>query len=765
LIRSLEREKVFEIILLVAFSVFILVFFFALLSMNGMVLGNDPAVHLQRAQSLLSTGIIPISDIAWTPPLFHIVLAAFITFTGATSVGQTIFLVKSVAALVNWLLIFAVYLIGAKFFSRKIGFLASFLLFLSFPLYELNFWGGYTTVLSLGFLCMLFLYLSSEKKSLGATFIIFIFTFSLVLTHQLTTFLALFIFPPFILVMLVKYKGRYPRAWVAALLGGVIAFAVYYLLPILPYLGSLIDIVFFQLKEMVYQIPSVYPQAFMVNFGFIIFLAFSGLVIAFFKLRARKSLSVYLLLSLAFFVPLFFSQSYLLGFYLPFQRFVYYLLPTIAVFGAVAFSFALDRFSVFYSKYKNKWKNPRLKIVAATVVVLICALLLFRAGVVYGKIMESSVFYSTSDIKGFDAGTWLKTNYPGPATVVVTEVPGSWFAMFSGKSIIAQTDPIVERNVIATSVLDLSYEFEHPLTIIRAYESKGAISDEDYVSLNSVWQRVTYSSADGDFLNYTVNGVSHSSNLSNFRREIIFEDQGYPKKLVIKYSNNDVALTQTILVQNDSYPLDVSWTVTSLKNEITDVAFQISSHFDLFFSFKEAYLPGLLDWDNPWTRPSEVNGNEWAVIDFSRTTLTDNFIGFYDDKNAVAFAIKFAELPDWGNIGALTSRQIDALRFQYNFDKISANNSASFAYQTLTFSHSSFAEMKNLSELKGLFDFKPAAAFEVQSRDYHDSIRENNIDFIVYDKNQLDTKLVRAKILELVYSNDRYVIFKINNNP
>ena len=765
MIRSLEREKVFEIILLVAFSVFILVFFFALLSMNGLVLGNDPAVHLQRAQSLLSTGVIPISDIAWTPPLFHIVLAAFITFTGATSVGQTLFLVKSVAALVNWLLIFAVYLIGAKFFSRKIGFLASFLLFLSFPLYELNFWGGYTTVLSMGFLCLLFLYLSSEKKSLGATFIIFIFTFSLVLTHQLTTFLALFIFPPFILVMLVKYKGRFPRAWVAALLGGVIAFAVYYLLPILPYFGSLIDIVFFQLKEMVYQIPSVYPQAFMVNFGFIIFLAFSGLVIAFFKLKAHKSLSVYLLLSLAFFVPLFFSQSYLLGFYLPFQRFIYYLLPTIAVFGAVAFSFALDRFSVFYSKYKNKWKNPRLKIVTAAVVVLICALLLFRAGVVYGKIMESSVFYSTSDIKGFDAGTWLKTNYPGPATVVVTEVPGSWFAMFSGKSIIAQTDPIVERNVVATSVLDLSYEFEHPLTIIRAYESKGAISDEDYVSLNSVWQRVTYSSADGDFLNYTVNGVSHSSNLSNFRREIIFEDQGYPKKLVIKYSNNDVALTQTILVQNDSYPLDVSWTLTSLKNEITDVAFQISNHFDLFFSFKKAYLPGLLDWDNPWTRPSEVNGNDWAVIDFSRTTLTDNFIGFYDDKNAVAFAIKFAELPDWGNIGALTSRQIDALRFQYNFDKISANNSASFAYQTLTFSQSSFPEMKNLSELKGLFDFKPAAAFEVQSRDYHDSIRENNIDFIVYDKNQLDTKLVRAKILELVYSNDRYVIFKINNNP
>ena len=236
-------------------------------------------------------------------------------------------------------------------------------------------------------------------------------------------------------------------------------------------------------------------------------------------------------------------------------------------------------------------------------------------------------------------------------------------------------------------------------------------------------------------------------------------------KLVIKYSNNDVAITQTILVQNDSYPLDVSWTVTSLKNEITEVAFQISRHFDLSFSFEKAYLPGLLDWDNPWARPSEVNGNEWVVIDFSRTTLIDNFIDFYDDKNAVAFAIKFAELPDWGNVGALTSRQIDAVRFQYSFDKISANNSASFAYRTLAFSHSSFPEMQNLTDLQGLFDFKPATTFEVQSRDYHDYIIENNIDFVVYDKNQFDTKVVRAKILQLVYSNDRYVIFKINNNP
>jgi hypothetical protein len=33
----------------------------------------------------------------------------------------------------------------------------------------------------------------------------------------------------------------------------------------------------------------------------------------------------------------------------------------------------------------------------------------------------------------------------------------------------------------------------------------------------------------------------------------------------------------------------------------------------------------------------------------------------------------------------------------------------------------------------------------------------------VYDRNQLDTKLVRSKLLELIYSNDRYVIFKVKD--
>jgi len=35
---------------------------------------------------------------------------------------------------------------------------------------------------------------------------------------------------------------------------------------------------------------------------------------------------------------------------------------------------------------------------------------------------------------------------------------------------------------------------------------------------------------------------------------------------------------------------------------------------------------------------------------------------------------------------------------------------------------------------------------------------------IVYDKNQLNTNLISAPILEMVYSNDRYVIFRVRSS-
>jgi hypothetical protein len=760
-----EKKKILEVTFAAVFSAVILVLFYFIISMNGLVLGNDPAVHLEKAQIFLQTGKIPLENLSWTPPLFQILLAMLISFTGASSLAQLIFLEKTLAVLIDWLLFFSVYLIGSKFFGRKIGGIAAVLLLFCFPMYELNLWGGYTTVLGLAFMFLLFLYLPLAVKNLGHIVIAFFVAFSLVLSHQLTAFLTVLILPPIILFMLVKSRGTHLKALIAVILGGGVAFFLYYSQAMLPYLGVLIEHVFFMQKTMAYQIPATSLSAFMVNFGFVFIISLAGIFIAFFNLRAKKEPLLFLILFLSFLVPFVLAESYLFGLYLPFQWFVYYLMPPMAVLAAVSIGFAADRVSAFYLRHRRSWKKLRLRAVTVTVVALVCLLFVFRFGTVYGKIMEGSVYYSTSDLKAYDAGVWLKNNFPDEATVVVTEIPGFWFRLFSGKTVIAETNPIIERNVVSESVLELSYELEHPQTLIRAYEAKGDISDENYVSINHVWNRVSYSSGDGNFISYRANGVDKETALSGLNREIVFEDQSSPKKLMIHYFNDEISITQTILVQNDSYPINVAWTLSPVESEISNIALYVSTFFDLHFSFEEAYIPGVLNWENPWSRPSNSQGNDWAVVNFSRSTLTGNYLGFYDEKEEVVFALDLEELPDWGNVGVLASRQIDAVRFQYNFDAININQTAFFTYQVLTFSKSSYPEMQQPRELKSLFEFKTLTPFEVKSRDYHDFINEKNIKFIVYDKNQLDTKIIRCKLLELVYSNDRYVIFRVKSNP
>ena len=56
----MTKEKRIEVVFIVIFSVLVLAVFYTLISMNGVASGNDPAVHLEKAQIFLNTGKIPL---------------------------------------------------------------------------------------------------------------------------------------------------------------------------------------------------------------------------------------------------------------------------------------------------------------------------------------------------------------------------------------------------------------------------------------------------------------------------------------------------------------------------------------------------------------------------------------------------------------------------------------------------------------------------------------------------------------------------------
>ena len=523
-------ERQLEIAFITVFSVLIFIIFYTLISMNGVVLGNDPAVHLEKAQIFLQTGKIPLVNLGWTPPLYEILLAMLISFSGATGIGQQIFLVKALAVIIDWLLFLSVYLIGRKFFSKKIGAVAAVLLLMCFPIYEVNAWGGYTTVLGITFILLVFLYLTLAMEQFGYLVVTFFAAFAVVLSHQLAAFLAVIMLPPILLYMLIKSKGAYLKVVVALILGGGIAFFLYYIQAMLPYLGIVIEYVFFAEKSYAAQIPAASFNSFVANFSFIFFFALSGIFISYYLLKREKKMIFYAILMLAFFVPLFFAESYIFGLYMPFQWFIYYLTPPMAIFAAVSLVFIEEKFTVYYAKNKKSFRKNWLTIATVSLVVLMCLMLVFRSNVVYGKIMQSSVFYSTTDIKAYDAGVWLGQNYPGNATVVDTQIPGYWFSIFSGKTVIQQTSAGEGTNEIAQSVLSLSYSIQDSQNLVKAYEANGDIDEEKYVSINQIWYRVSDSSTAGDFISFTQNGTNYNFPLSDLSRRYILTSKVNPRR-------------------------------------------------------------------------------------------------------------------------------------------------------------------------------------------------------------------------------------------
>ncbi|HYA78042.1 MAG TPA: DUF6541 family protein [Verrucomicrobiae bacterium] len=756
-------ERQLEIAFITIFSVLVIIIFYTLISMNGVVLGNDPAVHLNKAQIFLQTGKIPLINLGWTPPLYELLLAMLISFSGASGVGQQIFLVKALAVTIDWLLFLSVYLVGRKFFSKKIGAVAAVLLLMCLPIYELNSWGGYTTVLGIAFILLVFLYLTSGMDNFGYLVVTFFAAFGIVLSHQLAAFLAVIMLPPVLIYMLIKSKGAYLKVVAALTLGGGIAFFLYYFQAVIPYLGLVIEYVFFAEKSYAVEIPAASFNSFVVNFSFIFFLALSGIFISYYLLKTQEKLIFYMILMLIFFVPLFFAESYLFGLYMPFQWFIYYVTPPMAILAAVSLAFIEEKFIVYYNKNKKSLRKNVVTTATICMVVLICFALVYRSDTVYGKIMQFSKFYSTTDIKAYDAGVWLEQNYPGNSSVVDTQIPGYWFSIFSDKNTIQQTSAAEGTNDIAQSILTLSYSIRDPQNLLVAYQANGPIVEENYVSINQIWNRVSYSSTAGDFISFTQNGTNYNFPLTDLNMQISFDEQSSPAQFEFLYSNDYVELTEIMLVQNDSYPINVSWAITPLNNDVSNVTLYLTTYFDLQFNFNEAQIPQLMNWVNPWNVTSKTtDGTEWAVVNFSNSDLKNNYIGVYDTKDQIGFGFNFIDLPDWGNIGALGNEQIDAVRFQYQFNEVNVNQTVTSRYQVLSLSKNSFPSLQP-NGLENLFNFN-AGQFTVSNSDFKDYIAANNIEFIVYDKNQLDTNIISCPFLELIYSNDRYDIFKILNN-
>ncbi|MDR0471383.1 MAG: hypothetical protein LBH79_06650 [Nitrososphaerota archaeon] len=764
---KLTREKKLEVAFVSGFSLVVVVLCYLLISMNGLVLGLDPAVHLLKAQIFLETGQIPLDNSGWVPPLFEILIAICSLFGGTLNAVQILVVEKVLAVMANWLLFLSVYLVGSKFFNKKVGALSAIFISLCYLIYFLNTWGGYTTALGMSFLLLLFYVSYLAVKQVSYVVVMFFVAFSVFLAHQLSAFLAAVIMLPAMLLLMIKFRGAYLKAFLLTALGGMLAFFMFYYPAIASHLDVVIYHIFFGNKAYAVDIPYTSFEAFLLYFGAIQFLALAGIAISYSQHKKQNKRIGFVILLLSFCVPLFFAKSYLLGFYLPFEWFTYYLAPPIAIFGAVCMVFIGQKIFAMLKKADKKHKV----VAVGLIVVVVCPIFGLQVYNTYSQVMVAGAFNNRADMRTYEAATWVKQNYPSEI-IVVTLNPGEWFAVFSDNPVIAQTYHWYGANPVADAVLNLHYEIQGPQTMLRTYEQNGNVTSENYVYINQLWNRVAYLSLSKDTLSFTQNAVNHTVALCELTKTVTLNNSFEEKSVEFTYYNNQVVLTQTILFQKDAYPLNVSWSITPLNGEITNAQLVLSTDFDLEFYFDKAQIPQFMEWTNPWDMPTKTTPNKgWVSVNFSSSELSDHYIGFYDQTKQTAFALNFIDVPDLGSIDALANRQINAISYQYNFKEIGVNQTVQCQYQVLAVTKDSYPALQP-NELANLFTLK-VDQFTPSVHNYQEYIAENNISLIVYDKTQFNLQtssalseiflpdLAQCEFLELVYSNSKYDIFKI----
>ncbi len=753
----MQREKCTKIFLalLSTFTAFI---FYILLSSNGVILGNDPAVHMSKAYEILELGKVSFSEIAWYPPLYRILLAEYMVFTGASDFESVLLLMKFLTIAFDWLLVFSVYLLGMRLVNKDVGIIASSLILLCFPFYEINFWGGYPSLLSIVYMCLLLFYLPTKREDFASKLIAFIFAFCLVLTHHFATFLAIAVLTFYALIIFLVFRRSLKLTFIAAGLGVLAAFILWYVPIILPYINVFISHTFFDIRAYLNLTWRVSFDVFIMSFGFIIIFTFLGILSTFYVSKRKEELEFYTLLCLSFLIPLFFSQSYLFGILLPYDRFVYYLMPPAVVFAAVV-TYSVVKYAVSYVANVD-WKIPKYRLKAIIIASAVILLFASRLPILTGKVCEAVDYYSYLNPQSYNAGVWLKNAYHYEAKLVVSEKPGLFFEIVSGKYAIMETSPIVQREPAAEVMLTMAYEVEHPLTLFRVYEVPMPYERDQYnVLIDDIWRRAAFLFDEETSVSYTRDGKPFSIKISDLERRIFWKIENGCKKLQIQYFLKDeFFLTESVEARNNKIPMFVSWIFAPLRNGIENLKFNLSIHFDLYRSFERAYIPGILNWESPWNKPSFVEGNrKWALVDFNPKFLSKNYVAVYDPLNGIFYAFRFEDYPEWGSIGVLSTNQIDALRLMYSLNN--ADENISLSYSIVAFSEESFQKI-DFNSFGEVFALNITNNFIVQYRDYCTCAREEGINFLVFDKEKFRNEFLNNGFLQLVYSNDRYIICK-----
>ncbi len=733
------------------------------MSTDGVLPGNDPAVHLGKAKKIVMDERVSYSEVAWYPPLFHTILAMLQIFAGTLDVMVAAFILKLLIATLNALILLSIYLLSRKLFGIGVAVTSVVFTILSVPLLEIIFWGGYANFLGLAYIAFIFYILNKDFGVSVKNFLLFLGTFTIVLSHQLATFVFVLMFVPAFLVSTIGSKKKF-IVFLAVIVGGGLAMLAWYARILIEYADVVIEHLFFAMEENVYHISAVTFDALNKNFGASLFLALAGIPLTFILVMKKKALKSSILIIFWLAVPFLLSQLFLLGIYLPYHRFIYFFAMPITILSGVTV-YSITKLLVYIeSKLIPKiTKNPKILNTAKifTIVLLIFSLLFIQASVFLQRIETYPQFYERASIASYNSGIWVKQHSVPDGTVIVPRSPGSWFYIFSDHYTMEETDPLYSRNAVAEAVLYSFYEMENSRTLTREYDLESSSSGQSiYVSVYNIWTKslnipnnqvkVIYVNSVGEWvtipLSETVENIYWTQNSTD------------KAQLVSEYIHELFTLEKAVTFSSDSSVINVEWKIEAHKN-LTNAKLAVSNYMEPSLDYKEALVPGVLNWQNPWDNATYVNAfEEWSVVEGSFDILDENLVAVLDEQNGVLAAFEFDDLPDWFTLGALDNRFIDSLRLRYELGDLAEGENREISFSILVYAFQ-FDDIERWTETALKQQFESKTNLPVQERDFRTYIEEYNIKFVAVDTQKVLSNIEASPALDRVYDNGRATVY------
>ncbi|MDI9577330.1 MAG: hypothetical protein WC203_03320 [Candidatus Bathyarchaeia archaeon] len=712
-----------------------------------LVTGNifPPGADIGLHQSVINSILSPQTDFFYnyyhmggglsaTNPGYHIFASVIISMTGAPD-----YIIQGIiASFFSTLIILSGFMLVRQVWGVVLGFITAILAtFSASDILMIN-WAGYPNIIALALIPIIFyIYLKpkafSSKKYVTITSLIIA---ALFLTHIFSalvflsiTLLALFISYTF--SNRANFSIKKITLHVVPLLLGLILVS--------PYLLNVFPVYFGSEGAITGTVPIIKQAVIETRLVSTVILALALIPLVFFfifsKRQTGKFLSPHSILFVsATLIPLVASQCYIFGFFLDYERFLYFLsFPAIVCIGLIIAKTA-EIISNVLTKNKTKSKSIKIKSILLSSLIVFC---LFTPLFTLPHIgLAQTNFFQVMTPEKYEAIKWVQENTLDDSVCVAEAEFGWWLSGFGKRPTLSAVDPqylILQREfepaLVASNLLRANYLVDNGLLQI---EQQGTHSNDDAHKIyaimdDSIIKPLVFSLNDSQIsLLYRYNDVP---------KEIKMGDFAHINTQVVKDGNSTSFI---IIRENDDF---------RITQEIT--LFQGVRFAEVTFVFQSM----------------EVCNFDWLLIHFqSRGELIQhlNSIGIVDKTLQLINQIMLKE-NQFGK-DALLQEHSDFYELIFNL-KGQTNVKLSFYVGLCPF----FGDSKDnqIEYYKEMIENNAKSYLDIvsdmplNSFDYRMAIRQWNISYIAVSDSELNSRFSNDPIYETAFKNEQITIYKI----